>query len=213
MTNQVNVVLFDLDGVLVDACDWHYLSLNKALESINIEPISREDHIETYNGLPTAVKLEMLGLHEDECSLIWKLKQKYTIETIRENSQIQSEKIELLNELKRDKIKIVCVTNSIRATTSEMLRRTGQLNYFDLIICNEDVKRNKPYPDCYNISIKSIGANPSNCIIVEDSPKGIEAATASIVPNNNIWKVKNSTEVTLENYRRFVNENFNSNGG
>ena len=48
---KVQAILFDLDGVLVDACDWHYLALNEALKGIGVAPISREDHVTTYNGL------------------------------------------------------------------------------------------------------------------------------------------------------------------
>tara|TARA_B100001094_G_scaffold326428_1_gene382565 strand:- start:14015 stop:14644 length:630 start_codon:yes stop_codon:yes gene_type:complete len=208
----MKAIFFDLDGVLVDACDWHYLALNRALDGIGIEPISRQDHETTYNGLPTAVKLEMLGLHEDECALVWKLKQDYTLKTIRENAIVQTEKIELFQQLHSENIKCVCVTNSIRETTTEMLKQTGQFEHIEFIIANEDVDRNKPYPDCYNLAVEKIGCDPSECVIVEDSPKGLEAAKESTIPNSNIWKVKNSTEVTLENYRRFIDENFNSNG-
>ncbi len=94
-------VLFDLDGVLVDACDWHYLALNSALESIGVDPISRADHETTYNGLPTKVKLDMLGLHEDECDLVWKLKQEHTLKIIKENATHQQEKVDLLLALKK----------------------------------------------------------------------------------------------------------------
>ena len=99
---NIEAVLFDLDGVLVDACDWHYLALNSALEAIGIPPISRYDHDTTYNGLPTRVKLEMLGLHEDECALVWKLKQDHTLQTIKENAVIQEEKIERCSSRKCD---------------------------------------------------------------------------------------------------------------
>ena len=210
---KIKSILFDLDGVLVDACDWHYISLNRALEEVVGFCISREDHINTYNGLPTAVKLKMLGLDDATSKKVWKAKQDYTLDTIRENGKIQHEKIELFNYLKDNDIKIACVTNSIRMTTHEMLRSTAQFKYIDIIITNEDVENNKPHPDCYDFAVKKLGVKPNGCIIVEDSPKGIEAANASIVPDDNIWKVKNSTEVTLDNYRRFVNENFNSNGG
>ena len=209
----MKAILFDLDGVLVDACEWHYLSLNRALDEVVGFTISREDHISTYNGLPTKVKLDMLGLDKEQSKKVWQLKQDYTIDTIKENGKVQEEKIELFDYLKGRQIKIVCVTNSITRTTLEMLQSTGQFEYFDMIIANEDVKNNKPHPDCYNFVVKKLDISPSDCIIVEDSPKGLESARASIVPDSNIWKVKNSTEVTQENYRRFVNENFNSNGG
>ena len=207
---MIEAVLFDLDGVLVDACDWHYLSLNSALEAIGAEPISREDHITTYNGLPTRVKLEMLGLDNDECALVWKLKQDHTLHTIKENATIQEEKIELLSRLTEEGVRIACVTNSIEATTHEMLESTGQFEFFDLIITNEMVENNKPHPDCYNLAVDKLNIDPENCMIVEDSPKGLEAAHSSVVPN--VWHVPNSKQVTLENYRRFVNENFASHG-
>jgi HAD superfamily hydrolase (TIGR01509 family) len=207
---NVEAVLFDLDGVLVDACDWHYLALNSALEAIGVSPISREDHITTYNGLPTKVKLEMLGLHEDECALVWKLKQDHTLQTIKDNATIQEEKIELFSSLKKDGVRIGCVTNSIETTTHEMLKTTGQFEFFDLIITNEMVEKNKPHPDCYNLAVDKLGVDPKKCVIVEDSPKGLESARLSNIPN--VWHVFNSKEVTLEKYRRFVNENFNTDG-
>ena len=203
-------VLFDLDGVLVDACDWHYLALNSALESIGVDPISRADHETTYNGLPTKVKLDMLGLHEDECDLVWKLKQEHTLKIIKENATHQQEKVDLLLALKKMNIKTICVTNSIRETATEMLISTGQYDFIDKLYSNEDVEKNKPHPDCYNHAVKELNLDPSKCIIVEDSPKGLEAAHSSVI--SNIWQVLDSKQVTLKNYRRYVDENFNSNG-
>jgi beta-phosphoglucomutase len=88
----IKAILFDLDGVLVDACDWHYLALNRALEEVVGSSISREDHVTTYNGLPTKVKLEMLGLNEEQSNKVWQLKQDYTLDTIREHSEVQTRK-------------------------------------------------------------------------------------------------------------------------
>lgn len=207
---KVEAVLFDLDGVLVDACDWHYFALNAALESVGASPISKEDHETTYNGLPTSVKLKMLGIEDSVCDLVWKLKQDYTLDTIKKYAQIQEEKIELLSYLKREGVKVACVTNSIDLTAHEMLKSTGQIDFFDLIVTNEMVEKNKPHPDCYNFAVKTLEVDPKKCIIVEDSPKGIESAGLSIVPN--LWKVLNSKQVTLENYRSYVNENFDSDG-
>ena len=207
-----SAVLFDLDGVLVDACDWHYLSLNRALEEVVGFSISREEHITTYNGLPTTVKLKMLGLNEEQSKQAWKLKQDYTLDIIRENGTVYEEKIELFEYLKDVGIKIVCVTNSIRMTTFEMLKSTGQFDYLNMIVTNEDVENNKPHPDCYNLAVKKLNMKPNKCIIVEDRPKGMQSAKSSVVPNSNIWNVINSTEVTLENFRRFIDENIDTNG-
>ena len=120
------------------------------------------------------------------------------------------EKVDLFLALKKMNIKTICVTNSIRETATEMLISTGQYDFIDKLYSNEDVEKNKPHPDCYNHAVKELNLDPSKCIIVEDSPKGLEAAHSSVI--SNIWQVLNSKQVTLKNYRRYVDENFNSNG-
>lgn len=198
----MQAVLFDLDGVLVEACDWHYEALNSALISFGKLPIGRDEHETTFNGLPTRVKLEMLGISADEADEINKQKQKHTIDIIRSSAKIMPEKIELLSYLRSKGIKTACVTNSIRETTEAMLSATGQIGLFDLIVTNEDVQRNKPYPDCYNHAIATLGVDPLQCLCVEDSPKGIQAATASIA--GHLWAASDTSKVTLQNYLKFI---------
>ncbi len=57
----IKAVLFDMDGVLIDAREWHYLALNRALQLFGKE-ISREDHLANFDGLPTRKKLERLSV-------------------------------------------------------------------------------------------------------------------------------------------------------
>lgn len=200
--NNIKCVLFDLDGVLVDACDWHYSALNCALKKIVGFEISREDHINKYNGLPTLVKLNMLGIEQSIAFKIEEEKQLNTLDIISKQAKIMPEKQELHSYLKSKDIKIACVTNSILNTAMEMLKKTGQFDFMDLIVSNKDVKNNKPYPDCYNFAVKTLGVDPSTCLCVEDSPKGIEAARRSYVPN--LWVVTNSFDVTLKNYKKII---------
>lgn len=199
---NIQAILFDLDGVLVDACDWHYEALNAALISFGKPSIGREEHETTFNGLPTRIKLKMLGISADEAEEINRQKQKHTIDIIQSSAKIMPEKIELLSYLRGKGIKTACVTNSIRETTEAMLSATGQIHLFDLIVTNEDVQRNKPYPDCYNHAIQILAVNPLECLCVEDSQKGIEAATASIA--SHLWVVSDPSKVTLQNYLEFV---------
>ena len=49
---MIKIIIFDLDGVLVDACEWHRLSLNAALKEIANFEISVDDHYANFNGLP-----------------------------------------------------------------------------------------------------------------------------------------------------------------
>ena len=83
--SKIKAVLFDMDGVLIDAKDWHYEALNEALSLFGLE-ISRYDHLHTFDGLPTKKKLEMLGeqsyLPEKLHPFINQVKQQFTMEKI-----------------------------------------------------------------------------------------------------------------------------------
>src|SRR3990172_911957 len=85
MLRKIEAVIFDMDGVLIEAKDWHYEALNRALALFGME-ISRYDHLVTYDGLPTKKKLEMLslerGLPVALHGFLNDLKQKFTLELI-----------------------------------------------------------------------------------------------------------------------------------
>ena len=77
---MIKLIIFDLDGVLVDARELHYNALNKALESVDKKyVIDRDEHLSTYDGLSTTKKLNILtklkGLPVELHGSIWKLKQ------------------------------------------------------------------------------------------------------------------------------------------
>ncbi len=85
MTNNIKLIIFDLDGVLIEAKNIHYESFNKALGDY---AISWEEHLSTYDGLKTNQKLDILhhrkGLPKEQFSLIWVDKQKHTLEALKD---------------------------------------------------------------------------------------------------------------------------------
>jgi HAD superfamily hydrolase (TIGR01509 family) len=179
---KIKAVLFDLDGVLVDATEWHYEALNRALALFGYA-ISRYEHLTTYNGLPTRKKLEMLtvekGFPRSLHSLVNKIKQKYTREEILRRCTPVFEKEFMIHQLKRDGFKLACCSNSIRESVELMLRGSGIFDLFDCLISNEDVKNPKPHPEMYLRACECLGVKPQEAIIVEDAPHGIEAARQS----------------------------------
>jgi HAD superfamily hydrolase (TIGR01509 family) len=203
---SVELVIFDLDGVLVDACEWHRVALNEALKEVCNYEISLEDHYNKYNGLPTKVKLAALTeiniLSEDEHIDVYDLKQEKTKEIIESNAKIRQEKIDLLEWLVQDKnLKVACFTNSIRETAYMMLDKTGILNYFDMVLTNQDVEKPKPDPEGYIKTLKELDISNKNTIIVEDSPKGLQAAKES---GCHVISVKNADEVTIELFKEVL---------
>ena len=193
---MIKCVLFDLDGVLVDACDWHYESLNRALDNVAGFTISKTDHESTYNGLPTRTKLAMLvdsrRLDETQTSRIWELKQEYTVDVIQEKAGIDVTKVLLHKSLQDRRLQIGCVTNSIRKTAELMLKNTGQLDMLDLLVTNEDVDKPKPSPEGYQKALAHFNLRPEEVLIFEDSEKGRHAAIES---GAFVVQVQNATEV------------------
>lgn len=188
-----------MDGVLVDACEWHKDALNQALIEICNIFITDEEHYTKYNGLPTKIKLKKLVelniIKEEDIEKIENLKQNKTINIINEKAFQRQEKIELLQYLKKNNYFIACYTNSIRNTAELMLEKTGILHLFDLLITNQDVKNPKPDSEGYDKIINFFNLTPQQTLIVEDSPKGLEAA---IRTGSSVCMVKNPDEVTLK---------------
>ena len=194
--NFTKAVLFDLDGVLVDACDWHYEALNRALREVADYEISRHDHETTFNGLPTKVKLKTLAaqglIKEDQMQEVSDLKQELTIGVIEDLCKVDDSKVQLMRRLTQQGFKIACVTNSIRKTATMMLKKSGVYEYMDCIVSNEDINNAKPHPEGYIKALVTLNCLPSNAIIVEDSPKGIQAAKMT---GAKVVEVANATEV------------------
>jgi HAD superfamily hydrolase (TIGR01509 family) len=210
---MLRLVMFDLDGVLVDACEWHRLALNEALKEICDYEIPLEEHYTTFNGIPTRVKLNKLTekgiVAASDHDRIYGIKQDKTIEIIKNKAHKALEKIRLMEWLKENSISIACVTNSIRESGYLMLERTGIASYFDHIITNQDVEKPKPSPEGYNKALHYFNITPEDAIIVEDSPKGLTAAYAT---GCKVLKVKDATQVTISTLKEFIDENFDSHG-
>lgn len=179
---KIKAILFDLDGVVVDATEWHYEALNRALRLFGYE-ITRYEHLSHYNGLPTRKKLEMLtvekGLPRALHGLINRVKQVYTREEIFSNCHPVFQKEYMFSRLRRDGYKLAICSNAIQDTVSLMVKNSGLEEYFDLLMSFEAVGKPKPDPAIYLEAIRRLGCTPDEVLIVEDADYGVEAARAS----------------------------------
>jgi beta-phosphoglucomutase len=211
---ELKLVIFDMDGVLVDACEWHKDAFNFALKEICNYEINDEDHHLIFNGLPTKNKLQKLSdmgaIDPSDHDKINKVKQEKTIDIIFQKSKYEKEKVELFKWLKGKGIKVACFTNSIKKTATLILEKAGIFSELDMFLTNQDVANPKPNPEGYLKVLNDLNVNSQNAMIVEDSPKGYEAAIAS---GCKVMRVENAKQVNIGNLRRFIDESFNSNGG
>jgi len=204
---MIKLIIFDLDGVLIEAKNVHFETLNSALSLVDEKyVINWDNHLSTFDGLKTNQKLDMLtnqrGLPKDKHKFIWDEKQRLTLKELHSLPPSISLQ-ETFSKLVDDGYKIACCSNSIRKTVLTVLSKLGIIEYFDLIISNEDVNNSKPHPEMYWKTISFIGVLSEETLIVEDSPHGLLAAARS---KSHILRVLSPKNVTYENINNKIKD-------
>ena len=203
---MIKLIVFDLDGVLVETKQLHYEALNKSLRDVDSKyEISHEEHLSKYDGLSTYKKLDILskerGLSGVEFQSIWLRKQKYTLEMLRQLKP-DDRIIDILKQLKNDGYKLAVASNSIRETVKITLLKLGFLEYIDFYLSNEDVKHPKPSPELYLKSMIEAGVSPKETLIIEDSVVGRTAANSS---GGNLYGINKPHDLIYENIINYIN--------
>jgi len=201
---MIKAIVFDMDGVLIEAKDWHYEALNRALRLFGYE-ISRHDHLTTFDGLPTKRKLEMLtlerGLPRGLHRFLNELKQHYTMDLVYQLCQPRFSHEHALSRLKAERYLLAVASNSVRRSVEVMMERAALTEYLDVMLSNEDVARAKPDPEIYLTAMQRLGTTPEETLVVEDNENGIRAARAS---GAHVMTVSDVSEVNLASIKAYI---------
>jgi HAD superfamily hydrolase (TIGR01509 family) len=204
---MANLIIFDLDGVLIDSKEIHFNALNLALGEFGGRfIISRNEQDNIFEGLPTKAKLDILtkikGLPSELHKSIWELKQEYTAKLF-ESTSPDPGLISLFRMIKSNGIKIAVASNSIRKTLDTCLNSLGIVQYIDYSLSNEDVEFPKPDPQIYSRCMEYLMVSAQQTVIFEDSDIGLRAAHAS---GARVEKVQSRKDITFERIERAINE-------
>jgi beta-phosphoglucomutase len=177
--SRIRAVVFDMDGVLIDAKEWHYEALNRALALFGYS-ISRYDHLITYDGLPTRRKLDMLtrerGLPSELHGFLNEMKQMFTMEIIHAKCRPMFQHEYALSNLVADGYKVGVASNSVKNSVEIMMEKANLSQYLSAVLSNEDVTNAKPSPEIYQKAFARLGFEPHQCLVVEDNENGVRAA-------------------------------------
>lgn len=204
---MINLIIFDLDGVLVDSKEIHFNALNLALDEFGDDYIiTRNEQDNIFEGLTTKSKLDILtkikglptDLHED----VWSRKQDYTA-VLFESISPDPDLISLFKMIKSKGIKIAVASNSIRKTLDTCLNSLGVVQYIDYSLSNEDVRLPKPDPQIYHKCMDYLMIDENKTVIFEDSDIGLRAAHAS---GARVERVANRKDITFERIERVIDE-------
>jgi HAD superfamily hydrolase (TIGR01509 family) len=203
----ISLVIFDLDGVLIDSKEIHFNALNLALSEVGDDyVISRKEQDTIFEGLTTNVKLDILtktkGLPRDLHEDIWRRKQEYSAKLFESTSE-DEDLANIFRFIKSRGIKIAVASNSIRQTLDTCLKSLGVAGYVDYSLSNEDVEFPKPNPEIYNKCMEYLKATTENTVIFEDSEIGLRAALAT---GAKVEKVLNRKNIYFDRIDRVIHE-------
>ena len=166
-------ILFDLDGVLVDFAELHRNAFIQAWNSVHpTNPLDEMFHAKHLEARSTRQKLAILSTlfegQEIKANEVSALKQEITQEKLK-TAHVYTKTREALAFLKARGARICVCSNSIRATVEASLQKLAPLTSFDLILSNEDVIEPKPNPEIYLKAIATLGVDPKDVLVFEDS--------------------------------------------
>ena len=202
---MIDTIIFDLDGVLINSKNIHFESLNRALSHNKSKyQISYEDHLRSFDGLPTSKKLEILNkkkLVPKRLNKKIKLKKnQLTRKLLKENLTFDKKIYSLFQKLSK-KYKIGIATNAIEETLQIAIKKLRIGKFVKFSISTENIKNSKPHPEIYLRSIVSLNSKPKNTLVLEDSHNGrisAKEAGARLMP------IKSLEDVTYKNITNFI---------
>jgi len=169
---NVQAVLFDMDGVLVNSTRAWWKAYNKVAESQKLAAVPYKEFKTRLAGEPLSHDLQRFT--RLTLPKLARMYERFLLENIQDVRRFPKT-LCVLKELKARGVKLAVVTNSPKATTYDILKHAAILDFFDAIITGEDVAAGKPHPDIINKACSKLGVKPEDTITVGDTQNDVKA--------------------------------------
>lgn len=175
-------IIFDLDGVIVDTAKYHYIAWRKIANDLGFDFSEKEN--ENLKGVSRVQSLEYIlqngkkVLSQKEKDILLEAKNEHYLSLISsmDETEMLSGMAKLLKDLHKENI--VFALGSASKNARRILTSLELTSLFTTIVDGTDVSKAKPDPEVFLIAAEKLSHSPKNCIVIEDSIAGIEAANS-----------------------------------
>ena len=175
---SIKGAVFDMDGLMFDTENLTYKLQRDILVEAGLE-FSLDDYKKTIGkrlaDLPVLF-YDLFGESYDFDRFRLECRNAYIKYTEEYGVPVKDGLFELLDKLKEKDIKIALATSTTRRSAERTLKIAGVFDYFDELVCAEDVKNGKPDPEPFLKAAEKLSLEPSECMALEDSVNGIKSA-------------------------------------
>ena len=181
---KAKFLIFDVDGTIADTSKLHESAFKKVFDPYLV-PIEYKELAgkNTKDAIEVISKKNNLNLNSFEVKELVSKKQLYVRELINTTSKLKSLPfVEEFIKYAHLKYKMGIASSGSRKTIELVLKSLNLYNYFNLILCSENVKESKPSPEIFLKICKLANFSKEECLIFEDSKNGIKAAQNANIP-------------------------------
>lgn len=196
----MDAIIFDFDGVVVDSEPIHLRAFQEVLSNSQVE-LTADDYYTKYLGFDdldcfrAVTRDQDMVLSQKQITALIAEKTAIVQRLMRESVRPLEGAVELLATAHEAHVPLAVCSGALRAEIELASTVVGVRDFFNVIIAGEDVTHGKPDPEGYSLAlarlrrVTSLGIEPRRCLVVEDSPAGIEAARGA---GMNVLAVTNS---------------------
>ena len=187
---MLRAVIFDFDGVITDSEILHLEAFNRVLAQYDVE-ITVEDYYKDYLGLTDVECFKALAdegrlkVETQEIENFVKQKNEIFEETLKADRRIIEGVVDFLEMLRQNSVRMAICSGSLLAEIELILKQAQLGRFFEVIVSADEIEKGKPDPEGYLLALERLNQNdnnailPDECIVIEDSHWGLEAAKAA----------------------------------
>ena len=176
-SSNIKAVIWDMDGVIVDTAPYHFNAWQEAFRKKGAK-YTAEDFRRNFGQRNDSIIRNILGdgISQSELDTISEEKEMDFRKKVRQNIKPLSGAVELMKLLIEHGFKMALASSAPHENINLQTEGLGISNWFQSIISGEDVTEGKPSPQSFLLAAQRLGAEPKNCVVIEDAMAGVTAA-------------------------------------